>query len=150
MSKIDVRLADWNSDSQDIIHVRKEVFVKEQNVPPELEQDGRDPELIHVLARSGSEATGTARMTRDGHIGRVAVLKAMRGKGVGVLMMKALEEEARELKIPEVHLNAQLSAKGFYTALGYKEEGEIFEEAGISHVHMRKKVSISPENIDSK
>lgn len=135
--------ASWSQDAEKIIEVRTEVFVKEQNVPEELEQDGKDSEMYHVLATESGKAVGTARMSRDGHIGRVAVLKSMRGRGIGAFLMNELERQAVVARIPFIHLNAQLHAKGFYTALGYVEEGQIFEEAGISHIHMKKKLSKS-------
>jgi len=138
MNDIEITEASWATQSEEIMGVRQAVFVEEQNVPPELEQDGKDPGMYHVLAVQSGKAVGTARMSRDGHIGRVAVLKSMRGRGIGALLMKELERQALNAGIHSLHLNAQVHAKSFYSALKYIEEGEIFEEAGISHIHMKK------------
>ncbi len=141
--EIMVRKALWQDDSKSIIEVRMKVFVEEQNVPAELEQDGRDPVMFHVLASDLDRPVGTARMDKTGHIGRVAVLRDYRGRGIGVMLMKELESLAVEENLKEIHLNAQVQAKGFYQALGYTEEGDVFEEAGISHIHMKKNLAKS-------
>lgn len=140
MCEIEIIKGSWNEHSKEIAAVRYAVFVKEQNVPVDLEQDGRDPDMFHVLARHCGEAVGTARMSRDGHIGRVSVLKSMRGRGIGILLMHKLEKLAVNAGILTLHLNAQVHAKNFYSALNYEEEGEIFEEAGIPHISMKKKL----------
>jgi len=135
-----IRVADWKSEENDIINVRTQVFVKEQNVPEELERDGKDPSMIHILAFYKGSAVGTARMSMDGHIGRVAVLKQMRGQSIGALMMKELENQAVLHSMDHVHLNAQIHARGFYESRGYKVEGDVFMEAGIPHIHMNKNI----------
>lgn len=74
-------------------------------------------------------------------IERLAVLPVGRGYGVGKkIMEKALEAIASQ-NIPEVVVNAQEYIKGLYQQLGFQEEGEVFEEAGIRHVKMRKKLN---------
>ncbi|QEN07136.1 GNAT family N-acetyltransferase [Oceanispirochaeta crateris] len=137
---IEIRQAFWESDLKYIQDVRTRVFVQEQGVPIELECDGNDPQMTHVLAFVNSHAAGTARMSPQGHIGRVAVLYEYRKNNIGTLLMEALENLAVSFSMDEVSLNAQTQAMGFYKSCGYKEEGEIFEEAGISHIHMKKKI----------
>ena len=118
--------------------VRDEVFVGEQGVPITLEHDALDPLCTHVLARllDGSPV-GTARLTPDHHIGRMAVRAAWRGRGIGDALLRALLDEARRRGWPEVRLNSQASAIGFYARHGFQPEGERFMEAGIEHQAMR-------------
>jgi predicted GNAT family N-acyltransferase len=124
-----------------VFAVRHQVFVDEQAVPPELERDVFDALAIHLVALSGDDVIGTLRMVVSGDsakIGRMAVLAAHRNSGIGSRLMERATEIARTMNVREITLHAQLSAKAFYARLGYRAEGEEFEEAGIAHVTMRK------------
>ncbi|SDX61643.1 GNAT family N-acetyltransferase [Lysobacter enzymogenes] len=119
--------------------VREAVFVREQNVPLELELDAeRDPQCQHVLAfDADGEPIGTGRLTPDRRIGRMAVLTAWRGRGVGEALLEALVARARALGWREVSLHSQASAIGFYARQGFLPFGPRFEEAGgIEHLAM--------------
>ena len=91
-----VEPATWRFDESAIRAIRTEVFIVEQQVPEDEEWDDDDPTAQHFLAldQTGS-AIGTARLTRDGRIGRVAVLKDWRGKKVGDALLRAAVEEGR-------------------------------------------------------
>ena len=137
------RLAGPN-ELDECLALRRVVFVEEQDVPADLEEDGLDPSCTHFVVRdAGGSVVGTARM-REYHgaakAERVAVHPSARGTGVGRLLMDALEAEARRQGRPEVRLNAQPSAIPFYDRLGYLAEGPEFDDAGIPHRHMRKAV----------
>ena len=133
-------ICDYNDNKNDICKIRFEVFVDEQNVPEELEIDGLDDEAKHVLAYLDNEAIGTGRILSDGHIGRIAVLKKHRGLGIGKIMMQSLMQSAEEAKLEKLWLSSQWHARGFYLDLGFQCEGEIYEEAGIDHIKMSKKI----------
>ncbi len=136
-----VRLADWRGESATLARIRTTVFVVEQNVPAALEMDGRDGDCSHVLAEiAGGEAIGTGRLMPDGRIGRMAVLAAWRGKGVGAAMLVALMAEAKRRGIRETYLHSQSHAKDFYARHGYVIEGDEYLEAGIPHVGMRARL----------
>ena len=135
------RLVDWREASGTLSAIRTTVFVGEQGVPPEIEIDGRDPGCAHVVAESDSgEAVGTGRLMPDGRIGRMAVLAAWRGRGVGAAMLEALVAEARRRGFRETYLHAQAHAKAFYARHGFVVEGEEYLEAGIPHIGMRAKL----------
>lgn len=135
--------ADWNSDRDRLLAVRYEVFVEEQKVPAEIEVDDLDPLSAHVLALDSADTpVGTARLVPGGRIGRVAVLKEWRGKGVGAALMNKLIAIAEEdPALDELMLHAQTWTVGFYESLGFVVEGEEFEEADIPHVTMKRKFS---------
>jgi predicted GNAT family N-acyltransferase len=136
-----VRLVEWRDASPVLSAIRTTVFVGEQGVPPEIEIDGRDPECVHALAESAAgEAIGTGRLMPDGRIGRMAVLAAWRGRGVGAAILKALMGEARRRGFRETYLHAQSHAKDFYARHGYAVEGEEYLEAGIPHIGMRARL----------
>lgn len=134
-----VQTIDYASGRDDLHAVRDVVFVQEQQVPIKLERDAIDPQCVHVVARTlDGAAIGTGRLAPDHKIGRMAVLREWRGKGVGDALLLALIEQARERGWREVTLNAQASAVTFYTRHGFLPHGERFMEAGIEHQSMRR------------
>jgi predicted GNAT family N-acyltransferase len=133
-----VEPADYQADFKDLRAVREPVFVVEQNVPIEMEWDELDPRCHHVIARDAEHRPiGTGRLTPERKIGRLAVLKEWRGRGVGDALLQALIEEARHRGWDEVSLHAQVDAIGFYDKWGFQPYGEPFDEAGIRHQSMR-------------
>jgi len=122
--------------------LRIRVFVEEQKVPREEEEDGLDPDCIHFLACEEEVPLGTARLRflPDGSAKaeRVAVLADHRRAGVGAALMDALEVHAREKGAATVRLNAQVSAIPFYERIGYEAHGPEFDDAGIPHRAMTK------------
>ena len=118
--------------------LRHEVFVLGQDVPEELERDEYDAVSDHAVADLGGTVVGTGRLLPDGTIGRMAVLSAARGVGVGAEVLAALEARARARGLLCVQLHAQVHAQAFYERAGYTAYGAVYVEAGIDHVSMRK------------
>ncbi|WP_255149739.1 GNAT family N-acetyltransferase [Halorarius halobius] len=128
----------------DAVAIRELVFVEEQGVPMDRELDGRDDAATHFLLTSEDDPVATARARPyDGALKaeRVAVLPDYRGEGFGVAVMDALESYAADEGYDEVVLHAQVPVVAFYERLGYEPEGEEFEDAGIPHRTMRKRLS---------
>ena len=141
-----IRLCNWDEARIEARRIRELVFVREQGVPLELEWDDQDPRCDHALADAADGSTvGTGRLLPDGHIGRMAVLKAWRGKGVGALLLQALMEQARQRRHARVRLNAQAYAAGFYRRYGFEISGPEFMEAGIPHVPMQRDLATAPD-----
>lgn len=137
-SEFTVEPASWPADMADLRAVRTAVFVLEQDVPEEEEWDEFDPLSRHVLARDGQgKPVGTGRLTPKGTIGRMAVLREWRGRGVGEAMLRVLLEIARDRHFDSVGIHAQTHALGFYERAGFVAHGEEFDECGIAHRHMR-------------
>jgi predicted GNAT family N-acyltransferase len=135
-----VESADWSREDQRaaLLDLRYTVFVQEQHVPEQRERDGLDVECWHVLARDeAGQPIGCGRLTPAHKIGRMAVLQQWRGRGVGVAMLRELVARARALGWPEVALDAQVSAIGFYEREGFVAHGAEFEDAGLAHRAMR-------------
>jgi predicted GNAT family N-acyltransferase len=109
-------------------------------VPPEIELDAMDERCVHAVAFHKNVPVGTARLLPDGHIGRMAVLRQWRGRGIGGLLLDALIEQARARGDREVMLSAQAHAVAFYRAHGFVEEGAEYLEAGIPHQAMRRRL----------
>ncbi|MDN5752728.1 MAG: GNAT family N-acetyltransferase [Nitrosospira sp.] len=142
MNSYTVRIASWRDDGLALRMVRETVFIREQRVPAELEWDEFDMNCLHLLAMdSADNPIGVARLLSDGLIGRMAVLKEWRGRGVGSALLLRLLEEAKKRRIQQVALNAQLHAIGFYLKSGFRMTGEEFMDAGIPHVRMHLRLS---------
>ncbi|WP_030932835.1 GNAT family N-acetyltransferase [Streptomyces sp. NRRL S-646] len=147
-----VRVAEDPADREACFAVRKEVFVGEQGVPEDLEYDAYDAVAVHVLAvREDGVPLGTGRLLYGeaaaakidgdltvGSLGRLAVAKEARGLGVGVALVRAIEDAARARGLAAVDLHAQTHALGFYERLGYEAYGPEYPEAGIPHRAMRR------------
>ena len=133
-----IELMTWEKARALAAPIRLVVFVQEQGVPPELEMDEMDAKCVHALAFDGERAVGTGRLLPDGHIGRMAVSKEFRGKGVGGALLTKLMEAAKSRGDREVVLSAQVHAVPFYLAYGFDTFGEVYEEAGIPHRDMRR------------
>ena len=136
-----IELLDWPAAQEEAQRIRFTVFVEEQRVPADLEMDENDAESLHALAYADGQAIGTGRLLPDGHIGRMAVLKAWRGQGAGRAMLRQLIEAARRRGHREVALSAQVHAVEFYRAEGFEAEGAVYEEAGIPHQAMRLRLN---------
>ncbi|MEU6356375.1 GNAT family N-acetyltransferase [Streptomyces sp. NPDC047072] len=146
------RVAEGSDDLEACFAVRKEVFVGEQGVPEDLEYDAYDAVAVHVLAvRADGEAIGAGRLLYGeqaaaktggdlsvGSLGRLAVVREARGLGVGVALVRAIEDAARARGLAVVDLHAQTHALAFYERLGYEAYGPEYLEAGIPHQGMRR------------
>lgn len=140
-ARIEIRRADWVADAAALRAIRRTVFIDEQKVPEHLEWDAFDPVSLHVLAVTPEgDPVGTGRLLPDGHLGRMAVLKSWRGRGVGLLLLRHLIAEARARGDSEILLHAQTHALGFYSRCGFSPVGGEFIEADIPHRLMTLKL----------
>ena len=130
--------------------LRIKVFVKEQNVPIELELDDKDhsDNTVHIGYFHDDRLIGVARlidMDKDIiHIGRVVIDKDYRGKGIGRKLIVGCETTAKNILKREIiiELSAQIQAEKFYESLGYNRVNDkIYLDAVIEHVDMRKVIN---------
>ena len=138
MEEIDFFVTTWGVDRPLIQQVRRQVFILEQEVAEEEEWDDDDPVAVHVLAVRNREPVGTGRLNTGGKIGRLAVLREFRGRGIGERLTRMLIQEAAHRGLRQVYLHAQVQALPFYAKLGFRAEGDVFDEARIPHRRMRK------------
>ncbi len=135
--KIKVRQVSNADDLEKVFAIRRQVFVVEQNCPPELEWEFED-ESIHFLAKVDDVPAGAARWrkTDKGYkLERFAVLSEFRGLGVGQELVKAVLADL-PANAKYIYLHAQNQAMGLYQKLGFAPIGPEFEEAGIKHYKM--------------
>ena len=129
-----VRPVNWTAARKQLHEVRRAVFIEEQQVPEELEWDDADERAYHVLALAeDGTAIGTGRLKLDCHIGRMAVLREWRHRGVGSAILELLLDLAEREGCARVKLHAQTHAVRFYARYGFSVTGDEFGEAGIPH-----------------
>ncbi|WP_304062616.1 GNAT family N-acetyltransferase [Pedobacter glucosidilyticus] len=134
---IEVKKVSAQEELDKVFAIRKEVFVVEQNCPPELEWENEDVSH-HFLAFLESKPAGACRWrkTDKGYkLERFAVLKSCRGKGVAQAMLKTVLADLPK-DAEYVYLHAQITAIGLYQKFDFQAVGDIFEEAGIQHYKM--------------
>jgi len=132
-----LKLTRWDKEQTSLSEVRRKVFIEEQKVPEELEWDKDDKACVHVLVTDNNIPIATGRIKMDGHIGRMAVLKDYRNKGVGSAVLKALITFSKTVKMKSVYLHAQTSAIPFYEKHDFKTSSKEFMDAGIPHKTMQ-------------
>ncbi|TAK64452.1 MAG: GNAT family N-acetyltransferase [Dehalococcoidia bacterium] len=128
---------------EDAFAVRVAVFVDEQGIPRSEELDELDATAVHCVAYDGGVPIGAGRLLHgDGYakIGRMAVLAAHRGVGVGGMVLQALEREGVVRGSRHFKLSAQVTARAFYERHGYTAVGDVYDEVDIPHIAMEKRV----------
>jgi predicted GNAT family N-acyltransferase len=137
-----VEMRSWEDARTVAGPLRYAVFLEEKDAPSGVELDEVDPQCVHALAYDETgKAVGTGRLLPDGQIGRMAVLKDWRRRGVGDAIIAALTEEARKRGYGEVTISAPLQAAGFYRGHGFAAEGKVFQEAGVLQQKMKKSLA---------
>jgi predicted GNAT family N-acyltransferase len=134
-----VRLVDWSEAAVGLRFVRRAVFIDEQAIPEDMEWDEFDVVCRHAIAEDATgAAVGCGRLLPDGHVGRMAVLAAWRGRGVGAALLRQLLDLARARGLPRAVLNSQTHAMPFYARYGFVADGDEYLEAGIPHRTMMR------------
>ena len=133
---VKIRLGIWPQDESNIAEIRRAVFIGEQRVPERLEWEAIDPVCDWFVAEHGDALVAIARLTRQGRIGRMAVLADWRGRGIGSGLLGLALARAGSRGLARVELHAQCHALGFYERFGFVAEGPEFTEAGIPHRRM--------------
>ena len=128
----------WQQHNQEIKQIRTTVFIEEQHVPADLEWDEFDTQSIHFLAFHNNKAIATARLKPDGQIGRMAVVKDYRYKGIGKKLLTTVISRAENTGFSMIYLHAQKKAINFYKQFNFINNGEEFTDAGIKHQAMYK------------
>ena len=142
---VDMKIGSWEDLGTGAQQVRTEVFVQEQRIPADMEWDEADATAVHALAVNHlGQAVATGRLLQHApgvaKIGRMAVIRVLRESGLGRDILHTLTQAAAQRGDHEVCLHAQRSAEGFYALLGFMPRGEPFEEAGIAHIEMFKRL----------
>ncbi len=137
----------WQKERIALREIREQVFIVEQNVPVELEWDGLDEQAEHFLAFYEGEVAGCARLLSGNKIGRMAVLKKFRKKGLGFKLLESIKRYASQKRVTLLSLSAQCHAYEFYQSAGFNACSTPYLEAGISHIDMECRVFSQHEGL---
>jgi len=149
LERISMITTKWFAGSGDLTdahYIRRIVFMGEQEISEELEMDGTDGDAEHLVVYENNCPVATGRLimvNEKMHIGRMAVLKEHRNKGLGAITMHACIEKAIEQGHKKLYLHAQTYARGFYEKLGFVGYGDEFDDAGIPHIAMCRDMTTS-------
>lgn len=132
-----VQSGHWNKLEQDVKFIRKQVFIIEQNIPEEEEWDDQDMISDHFVVYDQDQPIATARLLQNNSVGRVAVLKAYRGQGIGRMIMLEIIQQAHQQDRKFLQLSSQVHAISFYEKLGFSIQGDAYDECGIPHIKMQ-------------
>lgn len=142
--KIEIKVVQNKEEFKIAYGIRIKVFVEEQKVPIEMELDEFDNSAIHIILYKDNKAIGCGRIIIQGktaRIGRIAILKEYRRNGYGKKICEKLISLAEENQMDEIVLHSQCYVTNFYKKIGFKKYGKNFEEAGIEHIEMRRKLN---------
>ena len=144
MNNLKIFIVKNKSDFEKTIEIRRQVFIKEQNVPEEIEIDGFDSKSEHFIAYFSNEPIGCARIRADNNIvklERIAIIQKHRGKGFGQQLTNFLIDYCKNQDYKEIHLHSQTYIADFYEKLGFIPIGKTFYDAGIEHIEMYMKIN---------
>jgi predicted GNAT family N-acyltransferase len=147
MGELNYKLVSSDSELQAAFEVRRQVFVKEQNISEDLTFDGHDRQALHMVVMDGERVIGTARVlfssNNQAKLERMAILKPFRRRGIGRRIICYLIEELSKRQVEQVVLHAQYVVVAFYKSCGFEESGLPFCEAGIKHLKMQRRLRLA-------
>ncbi|MGB4811921.1 MAG: GNAT family N-acetyltransferase [Methylophilaceae bacterium] len=136
-SELQIQQVTWQQAEQPLSKIRTAVFIGEQQIVPEFEWDEIDTNAVHLLINVNDQPIACLRIMDQHKIGRMAVLKAWRGKGVGMAILLEAIKLCRQFGSQEVTLSAQMHAIGFYKKAGFLQISDVYDDVGIPHVDMQ-------------
>jgi len=139
-NNLKVEIVKWIDEHESLKMIRQKVFIEEQKVTSQLEWDGMDEEAVHFLAFKNKEAIGCARafvIENYMQLGRMAVLKAYRGEGVGTALIEKAITTAKLNQLSAIYISAQCQAIDFYKKFGFEITSDIYLDAEIQHRNMK-------------
>lgn len=137
----EVRRANGQAEVDAALELRYRVFCGEQGVGLEADQDGLDPQALHIVAVEGGRVIGTCRLLFGAgvaELGRMAVEPDQRGHGIGAAVLAEAERAARAEGAARMRLHAQTAARTLYERGGFEAVGAEFMDEGIPHITMEK------------
>jgi len=144
---LEIHIAKNQTEIDEALKIRKEVFIKGQNVPLDRERDGLDNSSEHAILYHNNKPTGTARIRYYDNkmkLERIAILDEARGKGLGIKLMEFLVQYGKQKNVKEINMHAQYYLLNFYSKFGFKQRGDIFYDANMKHIEMF--LDLSTEN----
>lgn len=143
---MEISFVRWDDAQADLRFIRRKVFIEEQQVPEDLEWDDDDKIAVHLLGKQDGNPVACARLTSDGKLGRLAVLKEFRKHGWGSKLIRVSERFLHSKKIDKIYLNSQANSYYFYFQHGFRPTQNMLWDANIPHIRMQKTIGHSNPN----
>ncbi|MFM2213134.1 MAG: hypothetical protein RL427_397 [Bacteroidota bacterium] len=131
-------------ETYDLLQLRSEVFVVEQNCVYQ-DIDGKDGKALHLIGLENDQIVAYARLFKpndyfiQASIGRVVVKPSHRAKQLGhQLMHEAIKHIRLQYNETNITISAQLYLKGFYESHGFIQTSEMYLEDDIPHIEMKR------------
>jgi predicted GNAT family N-acyltransferase len=137
IDKFSIQMVTWASHQPQLRAVRTLVFIEEQAVTPEFEWDDIDASAVHLLATLHNEPIACLRIIDYKKIGRMAVVKSHRGRGLGAALLLEAVAICKKHGSKSVYLSAQTHAIEFYRKAGFKQISDEYCDVDIPHVDMQ-------------
>lgn len=137
-----IKQGHWDQLQQDAKLIRTQVFICEQGITEADEWDDQDLISQHFVIYDQDQPIATARLLENNSVGRVAVLKAYRGQGLGQMIMLEIISYAQKQRRSVLTLSSQVHAISFYEKLGFIVQGNSYDECGIPHIEMTMSLNI--------
>lgn len=140
---MEVKFAISEDDINTCFKLREIVFIEEQNVPVDREQDEDDKIAVHFLLLENNIPIGTGRVVKNDEyakIERVCILKEYRKKGAGKFLMEEIMNYCKKQNCRKISLGAQEHALNFYKKLGFKIFSGKYMDANIPHFKMQLEI----------
>lgn len=141
---IEIRPIAGDKELAAALTLRERVFCEEQGVAPEADRDGLDADAVQLVACDDGDVVGTCRVLVGGEparFGRLCVAPRARRRGVGAALLAEAERAARAARATRMRLHAQTDALALYERAGYRPYGAPFEEEGLEHLAMEKRLA---------
>lgn len=138
LNQVNITQVTWRQAESHLREVRTKVFIDEQHVPIDLEWDDLDETAQHLLAvDEANNPIACARLLHNGSVGRMAVLRAWRGCGLGSELLNMAIRTHAQQGVQAITLSAQIHAVAFYEKAGFMVISQPYLDANILHVDMR-------------
>ena len=137
LKQVTIRQVTWQAAENELREVRTPVFIEEQFVTPEFEWDKIDADALHLLATFESQPIACLRIIHHQKIGRMAVLKPWRSRGLGAALLQEAIEICKKEGGKYIRLSAQTHAIDFYVKAGFKKISDEYCDVDIPHVDMQ-------------
>nr|AGF93404.1 acetyltransferase, GNAT family [uncultured organism] len=137
--KLEIRPVKNEEEYRQVRRIREKVFIKEQGISRDCDNDGKDEGATHLIAKLKKEPIGTVRIrniNNKAKLERISILKKYRNQGFGEKMVEEAIEYCKKKEVSEIFIHSLIDQKSFYEKIGFEPVGETFSEAGVEHIKM--------------
>jgi predicted GNAT family N-acyltransferase len=137
LNQVKIKQVIWQKAESELRAIRTPVFIEEQFVTHEFEWDEIDANAVHLLATFDNQPIACLRIIHYQKIGRMAVIKQWRGKGLGAALLREAIDICKKQGSKSICLSAQTHAINFYLKAGFKQASDEYTDVDIPHIDMQ-------------